>query len=128
VAARPFVTIEVAVPPEASDPTQVVTEAIGRKHIAGAVARLRISIPEELLPRLDDAAVREALSAAHIAAPITREVLRERRPRLGAAAQGISPQEALHWYLDNRTSLAPETRRQAQEQGTELIQAELSGE
>ena len=128
VAARPFVTIDVAVPPEASDPTQVVTEAIGRKHIAGAVARLRISIPEELLPRLDEVAVREALGTAHIAAPITREVLRERRPRLGAAAQGIAPQETLRWYLDSRTSLDPETRRQAQEQGAELIQAELSGE
>ena len=128
VAARPFVTIEVAVPPEASDPTRVVTDAIARRHIAGAVVRLHVTVPAELLPRLEDGAVREALGAAHIAAPITREVLRERRPRLGGAAQGISPQEALRWYLDSRTSLDLETRRQAQEQGAELIQAELSGE
>ena len=126
--ARSFVTIEVTVPPGAAEPTALVLESIARKHIEGAVVRLHIAVPAELAQRLDDRAMREALAPAHSVASITREIIQDRRPRLGAAAQGITPQAALQWYLESRDSLDEETRRRAQEWGEELIQSELARE
>jgi exonuclease SbcD len=127
-AARSFVTIHVTVSPESDDPTQEVLAAISRKHVAGAVVRLHITIPAELVKRLDERAMRGALADAHFIAPITREVLRDRRPRLGTAAKGITPEEALRWYLENRESLDPDARQRALERGIELIEAEKAGE
>ena len=125
---RPFVTIQVTVPPGADDPTQAVLNAISRRHLAGAVVRLHVVVPVELVQRLDERAIRSALGDAHFVAPMTREIVRERRPRLGSAARGISPEDALRWYLDSRQNLDPDTRRQALERGVELIQSETSGE
>ena len=85
-------------------------------------------IPAELAPRLDDRRIREALKPAHVVAAFAKEVVRERRPRLGSAASGLPPEEALAWYLGNRQNLDPETRRRALERGEALIQEELDRE
>lgn len=128
VRSRSFVTIDVDVPPTLEGPTDVVLREIERTHVADAIVRLRIRIPAELAPRLDDRLIREALKPAHVVAAVAKEVLRERRPRLGNAASGLPPQEALAWYLGNRQNLDPETRRRALERGEALIQEELNRE
>ena len=110
------------------DPTQEVLTAILHKHVKDAVVRLHITIPAELVKRLDERSIRAALADAHFIAPVTREVLRDRRPRLGTAAKGIAPEEALRWYLENRETLDPDARQRALERGIELIQAETAGE
>ena len=128
VPSRTFVTIDVDVSPTAEEPTNVVLREIERTHVAGAIVRLRVRIPAELAPRLDDRRIREALKPAHVVAAFAKEVVRERRPRLGSAASGLPPEEALAWYLGNRQNLDPETRRRALEKGEALIQEELGRE
>ena len=55
--------------------------------------------------------MRDALASAHFVAPIVRDVIRERRTRLGGASvEGLSPQEALRLYLE--TTKAPAERAQ----------------
>ena len=128
VPSRSFVTIDADVPPTSEDPTGVVLLEIERTHVADAIVRLRVRIPAELAPRLDDRRVREALRPAHVVASFGKEVVRERRPRLGNAAAGLPPEEALAWYLGNRQTLDPETRRRALERGEALIREELGRE
>ena len=100
VGARRFLTIEVKVDAD-EDPTQEAIRAIGRRRVADAIVRVRITMPQEVEAQLRENDVRAALSEAHYVAPIVREVTRERRTRLGAATvEGLSPQEALRLYLD----------------------------
>lgn len=126
VKARPFLTINVELSPGDADPTEAVLRAVARHAIAGAVVRLRVKLPAELEGRLSDRAIGQALSTAHYVAGIEREVLRERRTRLGGAVQGLTPEQALERYLESREGLDPETKRRALERGRELIGQELA--
>ena len=108
VAARRFLTIEVKVDAD-GDPTQEAIRAIARRHVADAIVRVRITMPQEVEAQLRESEVRAALSEAHYIAPIVRDVTRERRTRLGTASvEGLSPQEALRLYLD--TANVPKER------------------
>ena len=100
VGARRFLTIEVKVDAD-EDPTHEAIRAIGRRDVAGAIVRVRITMPQEVEAQLRENDVRAALSEAQYVAPIVRDVTRERRTRLGTATvEGLSPQEALRLYLD----------------------------
>ena len=125
VEARPFVTVDVKVPPESDDPTDAVLRAITRRPVAGAVVRVRVTLPSELAPMLDDRTVRDALRGAHAVAGITREVVRERRTRLSRGAQGLDPREALRLFLESRETLSEAARKQAMERGVDLIEEEM---
>ena len=110
VGARRFLTIEVAVDAD-EDPTEEAIKAIARRHIADAIVRVRITMPQEVEAQLRENEVRDALASAHFVAPIVRDVTRERRTRLGGASvEGLSPQEALRLYLE--TTNAPAERAQ----------------
>ncbi len=110
VNARRFLTIEVAVDAD-EDPTQEALKAIARRHVADAIVRVRITMPQEVEAQLRENEVRDALASAHFVAPIVRDVTRERRTRLGGASvEGLSPQEALRLYLE--TTKAPAERAQ----------------
>ena len=110
VGARRFLTIEVAVDAD-EDPTQETIKAIARRHVADAIVRVKITMPQEVEAQLRENEVRDALASAHFVAPIVRDVTRERRTRLGATTvEGLSPQEALRLYLE--TTKAPAERAQ----------------
>ena len=110
VNARRFLTIEVAVDAD-EDPTQEALKAIARRHVADAIVRVRITMPQEVEAQLRENEVRDALASAHFVAPIVRDVTRERRTRLGGASvEGLSPKEALRLYLE--TTKAPAERAQ----------------
>ncbi len=110
VGARRFLTIEVAVDAD-EDPTQETIKAVARRHVADAIVRVKITMPQEVEAQLRENEVREALASAHFVAPIVRDVTRERRTRLGGASvEGLSPQEALRLYLE--TTNAPAERAQ----------------
>ena len=92
VQARTFVTIDVEIPPATDDPTRAVLEAIARKYVNQAIVRVRISLPEELEPRLREPEIRAALKDAHYVASIQRNVVRTRRTRIAPeAGRGLSP-------------------------------------
>lgn len=126
--ARPFVTIEATLQASDPDPTATLIRNIARHHTAGAVVRLNITLPEEIQGRLNENALRDALQDAHFIAPFKKEIIRERRPRLGIPSEGITPYEALERYLQGREQIDDERRKRAIELGKELIQKEMAEE
>ena len=126
--ARRFVTVDVTVPMGDPDPTSAVVRAIGRKDVAGAVVRVRITLPAEVEAQLRDADIREALSAAHYIAAINRETPQEsRRTRLDAdSAKDLQPMEALRVYLESR-GVEPEREEKILRHAEELVEREVSG-
>ncbi|MBI4338670.1 MAG: hypothetical protein HY680_01810, partial [Chloroflexi bacterium] len=127
VHARPFVTVDAEVHP-GDDPTDRVLAAIARKDVAGAIARVRIRVPEELERGLDEAALRAALSDAHYVSGIHRDVLRATRTRIAPeASRGLTPREALRLYLQTRDT-PPDRAEILLRHADTLLQEELSGE
>ena len=102
--ARPFVTVDVTVASGSADPTEAVLRAIARKDVAGAVVRVRLSLPPAVDAHLREADIRQALQSAHYIAAITRESAEGgRRTRLAAeSAEGLQPIQALRLYLESR--------------------------
>jgi exonuclease SbcD len=126
--ARRFVTVDVTVPVGDPDPTSVVVRGIARKDVAGAVVRVRITLPSEVEAQLRDADMREALNEAHYIAAISRETPQEaRRTRLDAeSAKDLQPMEALRLYLESR-GVEPERQEKMLRHAEELVERETSG-
>ena len=100
VKARRFLTIKVNIGVQETDPTRAVFDAIARHDVADAVVRVQVAIPERLTGLLSDGEIRRALKDAHYVAAISRDVARERLPRMvGWSAERIMPLEALEEYL-----------------------------
>ena len=100
--ARPFVTIDVAVPDEEENPTAFAARAIERRNVDGAVARVRLKLSSSQSVRLGDADLRQALSSAHYIASISREVTDTERRRIVAEPADLQPIAALRLYLQSR--------------------------
>jgi exonuclease SbcD len=108
VKARPFLTIDVKVDAN-QDPTQEAIKAIARRHVAGAIVRVKIAMPQEVEALLREGEVRNALTSAQYVTPIMRDVQRDRRTRLGSVpVERLSPQQALKFYLE--TANVPQER------------------
>ncbi|MEE9365169.1 MAG: exonuclease SbcCD subunit D [Dehalococcoidales bacterium] len=120
---RRFLTIEVALEEQDSDPTATVLQAIAKqgKKIKEAIVRLDITVPAQLEGQLRDADIREALEEAHFST-VARETVRETRLRLGQfTAEEITPLEALKKYLESKKT-PPERTKVLMEYGERLIQ------
>ncbi len=128
IKARTFLTIDVKVPDDEEDPTALVVHEVNRKYVTDAVVRVHITISSTLASRINEKLIREALSEAHSIAAVSKEVIHDRMPRLGSAAQSMSPQQALEWYLDSRGDLDEKAIRQALTWGTDLVTEEMARE
>jgi exonuclease SbcD len=123
VEGRRFVTIEVNIAPEDTEPTATVLKAIADRgdEVKDAVVRLSISLPAELEGELRDGEIRNALQQAHYL-NLAKDIKRESRLRLGGqAAEEISPLEALKTYLESRKDISPERVRLLLDYGQRLI-------
>jgi exonuclease SbcD len=124
VKARPFLTIEVKVTAE-EDPTEEVLKAIARRHVAGSIVRVKVTMPQEVEARLRGDEVRNALTTAQFVTPIHRDVQRDHRTRLGSVpVEGLSPQEALRLYLET-ANVPPERAKLLLSYGEALINEEM---
>lgn len=106
VPARSFCTIETNLC-DSTMPQDDLLMAIHRSDIQDAVVRLIYHLRPEQVELIQDAGVRDALSAAHsytIQADLVTKVARSRLPELGVGAT-ITPIEALQAYLTNREDL-----------------------
>ncbi len=124
VPGRRFLTIEVAIDSQDSDPTETVLRAI-RKHeerIKGAIVRLEIKLPATVESLIRDADIREDLRDASYFT-IARDVARAVRLRLGGgrSAEEITPLEALKAYLETK-KVSPSRMELLLEHGEKLIQ------
>jgi exonuclease SbcD len=103
VQARPFVTIDVKIAAGDPDPTDTALRAIARRDIAGAVVRVNLTLPADLVAHLREADIRQALAPAHYIAALNREVEGMRRTRLAAdVTEGLQPLQAMRLYLESR--------------------------
>ena len=122
VSGRRFLTLNVALEPEDTDPTATVRRAIAEQEdkIGDAIVRLNISLPATLEGQLRDNDSRDALKEAHYFT-IAKDIQRETRLRLGNyTAEEITPLDALKAYLESK-KISPERTRVLLEYGEKLI-------
>ena len=127
IGARPFVTVATTVPDAEANPTDFVVRAIGRREVAGAIVRLRITLSGEQSARLRDADLRPALSAAHYVASISREITDQERRRAPIDASDLQPMAALRMYLESR-NVSPDRQQLMLERAEQLLSDIQSGE
>ncbi|WP_088894708.1 exonuclease subunit SbcD [Leptolyngbya ohadii] len=104
---RPFRTIRVDLS-ESNDPQSVLLKAIESTEIDDAVVRLIYEVRSEQLDAIDQAAIHQALSAAHtytIQADLVSQLARPRLPELGTGTC-LTPIDALKTYLENQPHLS----------------------
>ncbi|MSQ32132.1 MAG: exonuclease SbcCD subunit D [Dehalococcoidia bacterium] len=98
---RQFLTFEIDISEQDTDPTATVLNAISRKRITNAIVRMRISLPQSRAPLLNDATIMKALQPAHFVASMVKDVQRTNRSRLGSASiEGVTPLEGIRLYLE----------------------------
>lgn len=126
--ARPFVTVDVSIGPGDADPTGAALRAIAANDVAGAIVRVRLSLPGDAVPRVRETEIREALHSAHYIAAITRESTDSaRRTRLDPElARDMEPMQALRMYLESR-DIEPQRRERVLRSAEELVREELAG-
>ncbi|MFC2001443.1 exonuclease SbcCD subunit D [Chloroflexota bacterium] len=109
---RRFLTINVALEPEDTDPTATILKAIDEQgdRVSEAIVRLNVSLPAPLEGQLRDNDIRHALKEAHYFT-VAREIQRETRRRLGNwTAEEITPLDALKAYLESKKVSAERTK------------------
>ena len=120
--ARKFVTVDVSVEPQDTDPTATVVRAIARHDIADSVVRVRISLAAETNVHLSETEIRAALEPAHFIASISREVTGARRTRISPSeGEDLQPMQALGLYLDSK-NIEGERREKIMSKAEELIE------
>jgi exonuclease SbcD len=128
VAGRRFVTIDVNIEPQDTEPTATVLKAIAEQEdkIKDAIVRLNISLPAEIEGQLRDSDIRNAVKEAHYFA-LAKDIKRESRLRLGQwTAEEIAPSAALKAYLESK-KLSPERAKLLLQYGEKLIQEQENG-
>ncbi|MFC1976840.1 exonuclease SbcCD subunit D [Chloroflexota bacterium] len=117
-----FLTINVNIEPEDSEPSSTVLKAIAEQgeKVGGAIVRLQISLPAETTGQLGDNDIRDALKEAYYFT-IAKDIKRESRLRLGQfTPEEITPLEALKTYLET-TKVSPAQAKLLLEYGEKLI-------
>lgn len=123
VNARRFLTINLNIETDNTDPTAAVLKGImeQKEDIRDAIVRVNISLPAEIEGQLKDNEIRNALKEAHHFS-IARDIERETRLRLGTqTAEEITPIDALKAYLESK-KVTPERTKTLLEYGKRLIQ------
>jgi exonuclease SbcD len=104
---RSFITVKADLT-AADDPQGTLLSAIAKQPIQDAVVRLMYHLRPDQVDRLDNAALYEALSAAHTYTIHPQIVTQQSRSRLPELTPGrhLDPLDALKTYLANRKDLA----------------------
>ncbi len=123
VTGRRFLTINIGIESEDTDPTSTVLKAVAEQEdrVRDAIVRLNISLPAETEGQLRDNDIRNMLKEAYYFT-VAKDIQRENRLRLGRwTAEEISPLDALKTYLESK-KVSPERAKLLLEYGEKLIQ------
>ena len=123
VTGRRFLTINIGIEAQDTDPTATVLRAISAQEdkVRDAIVRLNISLPAESEGQLRDNDIRNAVKEAHYFT-VAKDIKRETRLRLGQwTAEEITPLDALKAYLESKKVSAERTKVLLQ-YGERLIQ------
>ncbi|MBA7478465.1 3',5'-cyclic adenosine monophosphate phosphodiesterase CpdA [subsurface metagenome] len=127
VTGRRFLTINIGIEPQDTEPTSTVLRAIAEQEdsIRDAIVRLNISLPAEIEGQLRDNDIRNMLKEAYYFT-IAKDIQRENRLRLGKwTAEEIPPLDALKAYLESKKVSAERTKLLL-EYGEKLMQEQRS--
>ena len=125
VTGRRFLTINIEIEPQDTDPTSTVLKTIAEQEnkVRDAIVRLNISLPTEIEGQLRDNDIRNVLKEAY-QFTIAKDIKRENRLRLGEwAAEEITPLDALKKYLESK-KVSPARAKILLEHGERLIQSQ----
>jgi len=128
VTGRRFLTININIEPQDTEPTAIVLKAIAEQHdkVKSAIVRLSISLPSESEGQLRDSDIRDAMKEAHYFT-IAKDIKRETRLRLGKwTAEEITPLDALKAYLESK-KVASERAKLLLKYGEMLIEEQRTG-
>ncbi len=129
VTGRRFLTINIGIEPQDTEPTSTVLRAIAEQEdsVSDTIVRLNISLPAETEGQLRDNDIRNMLKEAYYFT-IAKDIQRETRLRLGKwTAEEIPPLEALKAYLESK-KVSPERTKLLLEYGEKLIQEQRTRE
>jgi exonuclease SbcD len=105
---RPFVTIDVSIPNDADDPTEVVVREIEKYDVQDAIVRVIYGITQEKASLLNLRRVQEALRPAHNVAYIMPRISEQRRTaRIAGLTEAMTWQEAFDLYILLHKELQP---------------------
>ena len=125
---RRFLTINVALTAQDTDPTAVILAKISEQadQVKDSIVRLQLNLPSEIEGYLKDNEIRNALKDAYYFT-IARDIKRESRPRLGNwTAAEVIPIDALKIYLEQK-KVSPERVKELLEYGQKLIEDSNKG-
>ena len=128
VTGRRFLTININIEPQDTEPTAIVLKAIAEQHdkVKDAIVRLSISLPAESEGQLRDSDIRDAMKEAHYFT-IAKDIKRETRLRLVKwTAEEITPLDALKAYLESK-KVASERAKLLLKYGEMLIEEQRTG-
>ena len=129
VTGRRFLTINIGIELQDTEPTLTVLRAIAEQEdrVRDAIVRLNISLPAEIEGQLRDNDIRNMLKEAYHFT-IAKDIQRETRLRLGKwTAEEIPPLDALKAYLESK-KVSPERAKLLLEYGEKLIQEQRTGQ
>ncbi len=100
--ARGFLTIEINLKPNDSDPTKTILDEIKKHEVKDKIVKVIINIPADLNESLDMAKIKKALDSAHMIAGISRNVERKERIKIDGQeeVERLTPIEALEKYFE----------------------------
>jgi DNA repair protein SbcD/Mre11 len=127
--ARRFITLEVNVSDDETDPTRRILSEISARSgdIAGAIVRLKLSLPGHQAAAAGDGDIFKALKEAYNVS-IARETRKVSRSRAaGWITDTLTPLEALTKYIETQ-NIAIERRKKLLEYGEKLINEKLSAD
>ncbi len=123
ITGRRFLTVNIDIESEDTEPTSTVLKAIAEQKdkLRDAIVRLQISLPAAIEGQLRDNDIRNAVKEAHYFT-IAKDIQRETRLRLGKwTVEELTPIEALKAYLESK-KVSPERAKLLLEYGERLIQ------
>ena len=129
VTGRRFLTINIAIESQDTDPTSTVLRAVAEQEdrVRDAIVRLNISLPAEMSGQLRDNDIRNILKEAYYFT-IAKDIQREARRRLGVGtAEELTPLDALKTYLESK-KVSPERIKVLLKYGERLIQEQSTGQ
>ena len=102
--ARPFVAVYVDAR-DATDPTELILQAIDKKDIEGAIVRVRYRVEESQITAVDPNRIRAALEEAEKVAAIERTVDPSERRRRTVVTRDSDLEDAMRQYVGQHDDL-----------------------
>lgn len=120
---RDFLSLDLTLDPDDTDPTQTILSEILKHDIKDCVVRLTINIPAACQGEIQMDQIKKAFSKAHYIAGISRNVERKERLKIDGQeeVERLTPIEALEKYFEAK-KIDPIKRKQLEKFASQLLE------